>query len=841
MSPAGGAGAGLGALSFGADQQMQLGRARDRDPAVPGPVAFPNGVTVCSIACGSAHCAGLDVDGHVYCWGSNAHGQLGFESDHLVGVPTMLVSIADISVAEIACGGGHTVALDCNGKLWAWGQGNEGQLGHGGRHLARSPVMVPSTALFKSVSAGDLHTAAVTEKGQLFTFGSATHGQLGHNSDAEELRPREVAALFTHEIQRVCCGPFTTGVILKDGRVALCGYGEHLFCTGPDGGHLDVGSAMGLIAGLLATKHAQHHPKKRRVQGAKMNRNVSRLPVVLDLPFLARDLAFGRNHVLALSRDGAVYCWGNGSNGQCGHGQLSHVFRPRMILDGGITSISAGRYHSAAINDRGFLLTWGAGEQGQLGHGVSTKPQTLPLIVTQQIFGRVLCAVSCGPHHTVVSGTVDYMGSGSDVVDFKTGFDLGTKLKQVLVERQGGKGTGVTQRHLAAVRAAQNGNADKVATLLAEALPAGNRKTKTIRANLRTMLDRVGLKLNSSGTVEMSASSPAGKTPGILVSPKQLARTPIAIAGDPPADKEPLHDPTSPIYSSVVSTPPLPKGGRVKSPTLEERLVPESWSEATTPQQKRPQSPTVSIKSQRPSSGQSEPSSPTSLAQMRRAFFFAESRRRSDLQLERGHRPVSARVRPASSAHVPSRPTSARNAAARPGTLKRILNVSAPGSSRSPGPYKKTGRDSWTADDEDAINQAGMVASRIAVYSDQREVMDRSKKAMAAASKVMGRNTGSLQNVTTNLRAQLDRYSVLRRKREENLKDLELEFARDKEFAEQDEERIREAQEKVEDLEHSRYVADIAMVETLGKCKHTKCAAGSFITTRSITLQAYFL
>jgi len=134
-----------------------------------------------------------------------------------------------------------------------------------------------------------------------------------------------------------------------------------------------------------------------------------------------------------------------------------------------------------------------------------------------------------------------------------------------------------------------------------------------------------------------------------------------------------------------------------------------------------------------------------------------------------------------------------------------------------------------------------MVASRIAVYSDQREVMDRSKKAMAAASKVMGRNTGSLQNVTTNLRAQLDRYSVLRRKREENLKDLELEFARDKEFAEQDEERIREAQEKVEDLEHSRYVADIAMVETLGKCEHTKCAAGSFITTRSITLQAYFL
>lgn len=780
----------IGATAWGTDQHMQLGRrggdapARDHDSHEARPVLFADGTTVCSIACGTAHCAALVLGGNVYCWGSNAHGQLGFDSAEAlrVGIPTHVVSIADIRVSELSCGSGHTVALDCNGKLWAWGQGSDGQLGHGGRQQMRQPTMVPSTVLFTSASAGDLHTAAVSEKGQLFTFGSGTHGQLGHNSGEEELRPREVVALYKHSVKRVCCGPFTTGAILEDGRVTLCGYGENLFCTAPDGGHLDPHA--GLLAGIVT-------PGKRQITDrSKASRNISRLPVLLDLQFQARDLAFGRNHVVALSRNGSVYCWGSGSHGQCGHGQLSPVFRPRLILDGRITSISAGRYHSAATDDHGFLLTWGAAEQGQLGNGLSTKPQSLPVIV-KQMSSRPMCKVSCGPHHTVVTGTEHSLFHGEDVVKFMNTFDIATMLKRLLVERQGGQGTGVTQRHLYAVRAAQNGDASKISTLLEDGLLASN--SRTGQARLHSMLGRVGLQIHPDGTIaRLSRASNMPLVFGLSKTVTKMSR-----------GKEKAPAELTGVLDVALTSPPSSPGD---SQVHEIPVPPHKLSR--TPDRK-------STKPAKQSFSQGETSSTATFAEMRRAFFVAESRRRSDIHLERGHRPMSARAGSAADTRTPSRPPTARSTAESPRTPRTRAFTNVP---TTPKLRRTTAAadNSWTAADEDTITQAGMIASRIAVYSDQRELMNRSKRAMAAAIRVIGRNTGTLQDNLTVLRAELDKYSVVRRKRQAKLDNLKWEYNRDLDFGKETEEKHREMQKRVQGLEHARYVADISILESLG-------------------------
>lgn len=766
------------AMAWGADQKMQLGREEstrhDRDSHLPRPVAFAEGTTVCSIACGDSHCAGLDAAGHVYCWGSNTHGQLGFETEELlVRIPTLVVSIADISVAQISCGKGHTVALDCNGKLWTWGQGNEGQLGHGGTKRMRKPTMVPSTTLFKCASAGDLHTAAVSDKSQLFTFGSGMHGQLGNNSDADELRPREVVSMFSHRVGRVRCGPFTTGAILEDGRVALCGFGEYMYCTGQDRGGAEVSKTFTpkQLSGVSTQRRHTH--------------SMSRLPVFLNLPCLVQDLAFGRNHAVALSRDGAVYCWGSGIHGQCGHGQLSPVFRPRLIIEDSVISISAGRYHSASVDSHGFLLTWGAAEQGQLGHGLSTKPQPFPRIV-KQIFGRVISTVSCGPHHTAVTASPDFLGNGNDMLEVKTAFDIAAKLKMLLVERQGGQGTGLTQHHLDAVQSAQAGDIHKLTVLLCEGMPAGspnsvspNRQPRSSQARLRAMLDRVGLHINSNGHIIISAA--VGSSAGI--SPDQMAKV---------LENE---------HEALVT-------GR---------------SSSTPSQTPRGQS----MKVQQHSSPPTHSSPKNSFEYMRKAFFVAESKRRSVVQAERGHRPMSAKVRPALSTRVASRPTSARestrNSSWTPRSPKSVRKNT--GSPRTPRVWQKEPVVStpafkdktWSTDDEDAITQAGMVASRIAVYSEQRVLMNRSKQAMAVAIKSIGRNTASMQDTVTKLRTELDKYSMVRHEKQMKLKELELEFSQEKEFTEVNEAKLRKQREHMQDLESAKYVADIAIVETRGE------------------------
>ena len=88
---------------------------------------------------------------------------------------------------------------------------------------------------------------------------------------------------------------------------------------------------------------------------------------------------------------------------------------------------------------------------------------------------------------------------------------------------------------------------------------------------------------------------------------------------------------------------------------------------------------------------------------------------------------------------------------------------------------------------------------------------------MAAAIKIMNRNSGNLQDMLADKRAELDKYSVVRRNRQAKLKELELELERNKGYAEESDAKLRQEREKVEDLEHALYVVDIAIIESFGK------------------------
>ena len=95
---------------------------------------------------------------------------------------------------------------------------------------------------------------------------------------------------------------------------------------------------------------------------------------------------------------------------------------------------------------------------------------------------------------------------------------------------------------------------------------------------------------------------------------------------------------------------------------------------------------------------------------------------------------------------------------------------------------------------------------------------------MAAAIKIMNRNSGNLQDVLTDKRAELDKYSVVRRNRQAKLKELELMLERNARYAAESAEKLRKEREKVEALEHARYVVYIAIVESFGEGKWVQLA-----------------
>lgn len=96
--------------------------------------------SVTDVALGFFHtCALQNAD--VYCWGSNADGQLGTASPaEVVTSPTRINGLT--GVIDIAAGWYHTCAVLSDGTVQCWGANGSGQLGNNSASSSTVPVRV---------------------------------------------------------------------------------------------------------------------------------------------------------------------------------------------------------------------------------------------------------------------------------------------------------------------------------------------------------------------------------------------------------------------------------------------------------------------------------------------------------------------------------------------------------------------------------------------------------------------------------------------------------------------------------------------------------------------------
>jgi alpha-tubulin suppressor-like RCC1 family protein len=120
---------------------------------------------------------------------------------------------------------------------------------------------------------------------------------------------------------------------------------------------------------------------------ASWSPNASNKPLPLATPFDAVDVSAGDEHALALARDGSVYVWGVGKDGQLGIGPMPVInfktrtpaamgFMPvpvRVPDLGEVIAISAGKSHSLALLKNGTVRAWGRNREGQLGDGTTAN------------------------------------------------------------------------------------------------------------------------------------------------------------------------------------------------------------------------------------------------------------------------------------------------------------------------------------------------------------------------------------------------------------------------------------------------------------------------------------
>ncbi|ETO19743.1 hect E3 ubiquitin ligase [Reticulomyxa filosa] len=97
-------------------------------------------------------------------------------------------------------------------------------------------------------------------------------------------------------------------------------------------------------------------------------RNFYYSPQKIDIPFQITQVGCGHSHIVALTVEGDVYTWGDGTSGQLGIGVGVSSTVPRLVLEHKcIHQVQAGRYHNVALSKHGLVYAWGLNDNGQCG------------------------------------------------------------------------------------------------------------------------------------------------------------------------------------------------------------------------------------------------------------------------------------------------------------------------------------------------------------------------------------------------------------------------------------------------------------------------------------------
>ncbi|XP_072527176.1 X-linked retinitis pigmentosa GTPase regulator-like isoform X2 [Salminus brasiliensis] len=194
---------------WGDNSEGQIGLGKEAGAVSPRELSV--GRRVAWVSCGYYHSAFVTVDGALFTFGERDSGKLGLSTAQLPNhkVPQHVEGISD-RVLQVACGGGHTVALT-EDYLYSFGLGQFGQLGHGTFIFeSRLPRVVEHfrKGRVKYIACGENHTAVLTDSGLLYTFGDGRHGKLGLGEEnfTNQFKPTLCPRFLKYSVQSVTCG-----------------------------------------------------------------------------------------------------------------------------------------------------------------------------------------------------------------------------------------------------------------------------------------------------------------------------------------------------------------------------------------------------------------------------------------------------------------------------------------------------------------------------------------------------------------------------------------------------------------------------------------------------------
>ncbi|KAF2299503.1 hypothetical protein GH714_032293 [Hevea brasiliensis] len=327
-------------ITWGSGEDGQLGIGNNEEKEWVCVVDALEPYKIRSVVAGSRNSLAICDDGKLFTWGWNQRGTLGHPPlTKTENIPSQVNALANVNIVQAAIGGWHCLAVDDQGRAYAWGGNEYGQCGEEperkddtGRPLRRD-IVIPqrcASKLVRQVAAGG-NSVVLTREGHISV-------------------PVRVQGL--ERVKLIAVGAFHNLALQEDGTLWAWGNNEY---------------------GQLGTGDTQPRSQPIPVQG------LSGLTLV--------DIAAGGWHSTAQTDDGEVYGWGRGEHGRLGFGdndKSSKMVPQRVHLLAGehIVQVSCGGTHSVALTLDGRMFSFGRGDHGRLGYGrkVTTgQPLEVPI------------------------------------------------------------------------------------------------------------------------------------------------------------------------------------------------------------------------------------------------------------------------------------------------------------------------------------------------------------------------------------------------------------------------------------------------------------------------------
>ncbi|KAM9724149.1 regulator of chromosome condensation [Menidia menidia] len=371
-------------LVLGQGDVGQLGLGEDiierKKPAL---VSLPEKIV--QVTAGGMHTVCLSESGNVYTFGCNDEGALGRDTSEEGSEMTPGKVALEEKVVQVSAGDSHTAALTEDGAVYIWGsfRDNNGVIGLlEPMKTCPTPVKFPITEPVVKVASGNDHVVLLTLDGNLYTSGSAEQGQLGrvpeHFSNRggrkgldRLLVPQTVKLRGKIHFTDAFCGAYFTFAVSKEG---------HVYGFGLSNYH------------QLGTK------------STKMCFVPVKLTCFKNSTTAWVDFSGGQHHTICLDAEGQVYSLGRAEYGRLGLGQgAEEKSEPTSVM--GMEParwVSCGASVSYAVTREGAVYAWGMGTNLQLGTGEEDDEWSPVKMTGKQLENRAVLMVSSGGQHTVL-------------------------------------------------------------------------------------------------------------------------------------------------------------------------------------------------------------------------------------------------------------------------------------------------------------------------------------------------------------------------------------------------------------------------------------------------------